>query len=87
MATFLQAAKKSAKKAKKEAMKTPEKSAEEPTPSKEKVSLHMWLICTPTLSLVVTKLLTCSNIYFPQSSKKSSKKEKKSEKKKKKSKE
>ena len=33
------AAKKSAKKAKKEAaLKTPEKSAEEPTPSKEKVS-------------------------------------------------
>ena len=37
--SYLQAAKKSAKKAKKEAMKTPEKSAEEPTPSKEKVSI------------------------------------------------
>lgn len=72
------AAKKSAKKAKKEALKTPEKSAEEATPSKEKVSYCSYCNIThATKSLPdvsITHLVPLSGCIALQSSKKSSSK-------------
>ena len=70
------AAKKSAKRAKKEALKTPEKSAEEATPSKEKVSYCSYCNIThATKSLPdvsITHLVPLSGCIALQSSKKSS---------------